>query len=44
MQTIIVSGLVVGSVTYIVYYMLNRHRKCGCGTCVCSGRFRKWFI
>lgn len=41
MGNIIVSGLVVGSVTYIVYYMLHRHKKCGCGTCVCSGEFRK---
>jgi hypothetical protein len=41
MESIIVSGLIVGSVVYLVYHMLNRHKKCGCGTCVCSGQFRR---
>lgn len=41
MEGILLSGTLLGAVVYFVYYMLNRHKKCGCGTCVCSGEFKR---
>ena len=31
----------VSSVGYLVYFLLNRHKRCGCSGCTCSGQFKK---
>jgi hypothetical protein len=40
-QDIITTFVVVGATLYIIRYVLNRHKKCGCSKCVCSGDFKK---